>query len=91
MNVYEYFDYENQLITDMLAVKASDSRLTLANLLRDTLLSHKQQLQNSHRELSDRIAEYKAALMQMSEGKTPDMVKMQMERYGFKDLEEDEQ
>lgn len=25
----------------------------------------------------------------MSEGKTPDMVKIQMEKYGFKDLKED--
>lgn len=89
MNVYEYFDYENQLIDDLLAVKASDSRSRLANLLRDTLLHHKQQFQNSHRDFSDRIAEYRAALMQMSEGKTPDMVKIQMEKYGFKDLEED--
>ncbi len=89
MDIYGYFKYEKQLVDDLQAVKTAAAKKELSELLKSVLDDHERRLRTTVEELHAQITEYKAAILSAAEKKTPGFVKRQMEKFGFKDLEED--
>lgn len=90
MTVFEYFDYEKQLMEDLKAVKTQRAKDAIYDSILKVLDDHKAFVTNTMREFEARAQESAKHIVQAYRGETPDYVKKLMAEFGFYELEEAE-